>query len=334
MFRLKVSDKFHHVLSRLQTLITSDYCKQIPLPKTIELKDIDQTVKEPLKTKLDSVYHEKEITVVVVFEHGEDNKINLIGVAKRSWKQPTLDYEIAVKHGIAYKSFTLPLASITNPSIRDVGRFNHICEIFHISVTNLQMREAVEGADDGYFWSNWIQTLPPPYDDPDSVVARDVVLPQWMSVRCIKEVCKAIVETRREIRLAKENGRYYEPKKDIPPLEFTLLPKTEESMKAMKITNNFYNIVKLKKRRSVVSPNHDKDFSDEETKICQTRQEEREQQKKIYDKNLQQRMYKDKFENEDHQTRIIRYRNHQAFPDHQSRGHNHTKGQNLKFNLC
>ena len=253
MFRLRVSDKFHHVLSRLQTMVTSDYCRQIPLPKTIELKDFDQNVKDNLKTKLDSVYREKEITVVVVFEQGEDKVISLLGVAKRSWKQPTLKFDDALQHGVEYKSFTLPLASITNPSVQNIGRFNHICEILHISVTNLQMKETAEEADDGYFWCNWIQTLPPPYNDPNSMVARDVILPQWMSVRSIKEACKAIVETRKEVKLARENGRDYEPKNNIPPLEFAQNPltKTEESIKEMRIINNFYNIVKIKEKGKI-----------------------------------------------------------------------------------
>ena len=262
---------------------------------------MDQLVKTNLKTKLDSVYHEKEITVVVVFEHGEDNNINIMGVAKRSWKQPTLEYEMALQHGIEYKSFTLPIASMTNPSARDLGRFNHICETLHISVTNLQMRETAEEADDGYYWCNWIQTLPPPYNDPNSEVARDVVLPQWMSVRCIKEVCKAIVDTRKEVKLARENGRDYEPKKALPPLEFSqnLLPRTEESIRAMKVTNNFYNIVNVKKKGKIgIASNYDKDVIDKEVKIGRAEQEEQEHQNGRYDEHFQPRRVQQQEENQ------------------------------------
>ena len=179
MFRIRVSDKFHHVLSRLQTLVTSNYkaCNPLLLPKYIILEDIDQNVKDNVRAKLDSVYHEKEITVVVSFKQSDSNDISLTGVAKRSWEQPTLEFDDAFQKGIEYKGFTLPLANITNPSIRNNGRFNNICEILHISVTNLQMKMTAEAEDNGYLWCNWIQTLPPPYES----LNRKVVLPQWMS---------------------------------------------------------------------------------------------------------------------------------------------------------
>ena len=154
MFRIRVSDKFQHVLCRLQTMVTSSYkaCTPVLLPRHIVLEDIDQNVKADLRAKLDSVYHEKEITVVVVFKHNENNVISLLGVARRSWKQPTLAIDDALQNGVEYKGFTLPLANITNPSVRNNERFNNICEILHISVTNLQMKETAETADDGYLW--------------------------------------------------------------------------------------------------------------------------------------------------------------------------------------
>ena len=47
-------------------MVTSDYkaCNPVLLPRHIELEDIDQNVSPEVRTKLDSVYHEKEITVV------------------------------------------------------------------------------------------------------------------------------------------------------------------------------------------------------------------------------------------------------------------------------
>ena len=50
------------------------------------------------------------------------------------------------------------------------------------------------------------------------------------------------------IKLAKENGRDYEPK-NIPPLELAqdLQANTEKSRNEMRITNNFYNLVKITK---------------------------------------------------------------------------------------
>ena len=129
MFRIRVSDKFHHVLCRLQKMVTSSYkaCNPVLLPRNIVLEDIDQNVSHELRTKLDSVYHEKEITVVVVFKHSETNEISLLGVARRSWELPTLGYDDALQNGLEYKSFTLLLANITNPNVRANGRFDNIC---------------------------------------------------------------------------------------------------------------------------------------------------------------------------------------------------------------
>ena len=276
MFRIRVSDKFHHVLSRLQALVASNYkaCTPVLLPKYVILEDIDQNVEDKVRAKLDSVYHEKEITVVVSFKQSNSNDISLKGVAKRSWERPTLEYDDAFQHGIGYKGFTLPLATTNCPSIRNNGRFNNICEVLHISVTNLQKKMTAEAVKDGYLWYNWIQTLPSPFEH----LNRNVVLPDWMSERSVKEACKTIVETRHLVKLARENGRDYEPNTDIPPLEFAqdLLGKTEESIKAMKITNNFYNIVKIKQKgEKVETSNDDKDIDDKEAKKRRARVEQR-----------------------------------------------------------
>ena len=67
MFRIAVSDKFEHIISRLQTMVTNSYItsNKVPLPRHLVLRDIDQNVSNDLKAKLDSVYREKEITIVV-----------------------------------------------------------------------------------------------------------------------------------------------------------------------------------------------------------------------------------------------------------------------------
>ena len=174
MFRIKISDKFNHVLTRLQKMVVTNYkANPVPLPRTIVLDDINQEVSPGLQAKVDAVYHAKEITVVVTFKHSENNMVTLLAIARRSWEEPTLEYEQALQHGIAYKGFTLDLAVISNPSMRANARFDNVCEILHISVTNLQMKKLVEKADNGFWWCNWILTLPAPYNDHES----DVVLP-------------------------------------------------------------------------------------------------------------------------------------------------------------
>ena len=166
------------------------------------------------------------------------------------------------------------------------------------------------------------------------MVSRDVMLPQWMSARSIKEACKCIVETRKMVKLARENGRDYEPKGVIPPLELAqdLLEKTEESKNAMKITNNFYNIVKIKEKGKInIKSNGDKDINDEDTRKHRAEREEQEQERRRNDEELQQKMNQFKFDSEDHQTKILRYKKHIdrfSDEDHQIRARQYEENQN------
>ena len=191
MFRIRVSDKFQHVLCRLQTMVTSSHkaCNPVLLPRHIALEDIDQNVGADLRAKLDSVYHEKEITVAVAFKQS-DNVISLLGVAKRSWENPTLEFDDAVQNGLEYKGFILPLANVTNPSAKNNMSLDKVCEILHISVINLQMKREADAPDEKFLWCSWIQKLPAPYD----VRYSDTKLPQWMSDRSVKKTCESIVD--------------------------------------------------------------------------------------------------------------------------------------------
>ena len=94
MFRLKISDKLNHVLSKLQKMVVAGYkATPLPLPSTIELSDISPDVSTRLRDKVDAVYHPKEITVVITFKHSEDNMVTLMAIARRCWDVPTLEYE-------------------------------------------------------------------------------------------------------------------------------------------------------------------------------------------------------------------------------------------------
>ena len=165
MYRLRVSDKFQHVLSRLQAMVTGShkFCTPVLLPRYITLENLDKNVGLELRAKIDSVYHEKELTVAVAFRQS-DTMISLLGVSRRSWENPTLEFDDAVHNGLEYKGFILPLANITNPSARNNISLDKVCEILHISVINLQMKRKADTADDGYLWCSWIQKLPAPYD--------------------------------------------------------------------------------------------------------------------------------------------------------------------------
>ena len=136
----------------------------VPLPSTIELSDINHEVSPSLRAKVDAVYHTKEITVVITFKHSEDNMVTLLAIARRCWEVPTLDYERAFEQGLSYKGFELNLAiASSTPSMGANARFDNVCEILHIAVTNLQMKKLVKSADNGYWWCDWILSLPAIY---------------------------------------------------------------------------------------------------------------------------------------------------------------------------
>ena len=58
-------------------MVTSSHksCTPVLLPRHIALEDLDQNVGVDLRAKLDSVYHEKEITVAVAFKQSDSNVI-------------------------------------------------------------------------------------------------------------------------------------------------------------------------------------------------------------------------------------------------------------------
>ena len=90
MFRITISDTFGHILSRLQKIVTDETKSNAAmLPKHIALEEVTKKVTPDLKRKTDSVYHEKELTVVVTFQVEENSDINLLGVTKRSWLFPS-----------------------------------------------------------------------------------------------------------------------------------------------------------------------------------------------------------------------------------------------------
>ena len=189
MFRLRVSDKFQHVLSRLQAMVTANhkFCTPILLPRYITLEELDKNDGLELRAKIDSVYHEKELTVAVAFRQS-DTTISLLGVSRRSWENPTLEFDDAVHYGLEYKGFRLPLANITNPSARNNISLDKVCEILHINVVNLQMKREADAPDEKFLWCSWIQKLPAPYD----VRHSDTKLPQWMSDRSVKKTCESM----------------------------------------------------------------------------------------------------------------------------------------------
>ena len=84
MYRLKISDKLNHVLSKLQKMVVEGYkATPLPLPSTIELSDVSPNISSKLRAKVDATYHPKEITMVITFKHSEDNMVTLMGIGRR-----------------------------------------------------------------------------------------------------------------------------------------------------------------------------------------------------------------------------------------------------------
>ena len=235
MFRITISDAFGHVISRLQKIVT-DETKTSPavLPKNVTLEDITKKVTNDLKMKTDSIYSEKELTVVVTFDVEENGDINLLGVTKRYWESPTLSYEEALQFGVSYKCFHLPVAKSVTPSLKLKEKFGNVVEILSIPISNLQKKTKpdYEGANaPEYLWMNYIMKLPPPYD-------KRVNLPQWMSQRSVERACDTVVQTRKLVKLAGNDGWNFRPKR-VPPLEVEedLTSKTPNAKKNLTITN-------------------------------------------------------------------------------------------------
>merc|ERR1711954_162681 len=277
------------VLSKLQAMITSNqkFCSPINLPKYIILEDLDKNEGLELRAKIDSVYKEKELTVAVAFRQSETT-ITLLGVSRRSWANPTLEFDDAMHFGLEYKGFKLPLANIINPSARNNMSIDKVSEILHINVVNLQMKVESDAPDEKFLWCNWVQKLPAPYDGRNT----DTKLPQWMSDRSVKKTCESIVDARKMIKLAKEHGKKYELE-DMPPLELAddLQDKSDEAKEKMKIINNFYNVVKITKagEKDEVDKEKKKDVKDEELKRRNAElQKQEEQKRRSYEEYQQQ----------------------------------------------
>ena len=77
----------------------------VPLPSAIELVDVTPDISSNLRAKVDATYHPKEITMVITFKHSENNMVTLMGIGRRYWEVPTLEYEGAFENGLSYKGF-------------------------------------------------------------------------------------------------------------------------------------------------------------------------------------------------------------------------------------
>ena len=77
----------------------------IPLPSSVESVDVCPDISSAVRARVDASYHPKEITMVITFRHSEQQMITLMGIGRRYWAVPTMEYEGAFENGLSYKAF-------------------------------------------------------------------------------------------------------------------------------------------------------------------------------------------------------------------------------------
>ena len=86
-YRLVVKDKLHHVINRLQSLLTGQmhHLKNLPVPDYLELEDMDdkQLASLQLSDKLNGKYDTARIIFALKLKLQASGTITLIGVAER-----------------------------------------------------------------------------------------------------------------------------------------------------------------------------------------------------------------------------------------------------------
>ena len=311
-----MSDKLSHVLSKLQGMVIAGYkATPLPLPNTIDLIDISPDVSTRLRDKIDATYSPKEITMVLTFKLSEGNMVALLGIARRCWDIPTLEYERAFEHGLSYKGFELNLATTSSSTSTSTStRLGSVCETIHIAVTNLQKKVDAKGSDDGYLWNDWILSLPSRYKSCE----KDFDLPAWLSDRSIRAVVTEIIERRKLVNIAQQTGNVHEPKPELPPLEQAhhMVSDSEQSKSIMNITNNFYNIKldtpKKKAGKGEVTDDEDHEHDEEQRKHDEEQRKRYEEQRK-HDDERKERDEEQKRKNEEQRRLQESMRNSEGF---------------------
>ena len=142
MYRLNITEKFAHVLSRLQFLLTSNWkVTPVPLPNNIELEDISPNLVASLKLadKLNSKYKVSELTLALTFKMGDANTVYLLGIGERNWMNPTLSFDQASAAGLTYKGFQINIANSTSTGTMP-GRLSNVSETVQIGIGCLQQQ--------------------------------------------------------------------------------------------------------------------------------------------------------------------------------------------------
>ena len=202
MYRILIKDKLYHVLYKLQSVLSSQWknVTPLPLPEVITLTEMSSEAAFSLNLvdKISCKYETARIPLGLRFKMGENGVIQLVGLASRSWDNPTLTLDMAMMHGMYYRGFHLDFAQ-SNSSGTMPGRVSALCEVVQISICHLQKEMGMKNDPGSKQWNNWILSLPQRYD------FLQVQLPNWLSKACLDAVVQEIKESRRLIKLAPSN---------------------------------------------------------------------------------------------------------------------------------
>ena len=132
MFRLLVKEKLLHIITRLQSLLGSQWqhVSPLPVPEVLHLNDmgVDVVTSLNLVERLNSKYDTARIMFGLKLKMGEAGVINLIGIGYRCWNEPTLPLDEAMSEGIQYKGQQVSKQEIIGEAI---------CNIYTMSEMNI-----------------------------------------------------------------------------------------------------------------------------------------------------------------------------------------------------
>ena len=87
MFRISITDKLTHIISKLQCLLSSSWrVNAVPLPTSIQLTDASPTMVDSMKVtdKLSAKYKTQELTFALTFKMEDSNTVSLVGISERN----------------------------------------------------------------------------------------------------------------------------------------------------------------------------------------------------------------------------------------------------------
>ena len=248
MYRLNITDKFAHVLSRLQFLLTSNWkVTPVPLPTNIELTDVSPNLVASLKLadKLNAKYKVSELTLALTFKMGDANTVCLLGIGERNWMNPALSFDQALATGMSYKGFQMIIATSTSTGTMP-GRLSNVSETVQISIGCLQQQLPAQDGS-GTLWCNYLLSLPQRYNK----YSDEFCLPDWFSDRCIEAVIRDIIKSRQLVDIAQPGEN--EKKEKNPIRELPVL----ECKRGAGYLNNVYNITNNVKHMTIKDGKND-----------------------------------------------------------------------------